>query len=395
MDHLAVVQGLIRAGLDGNVKNVVKQAERLASRLEKTGDDRAYKAIRRTLETTARANPMAPSKLTLSKNLITGEVLSPSTLVPMDKETGASLCQIMFAKDLIELPRPAYSERVSEVLSSFLEEWKHPERLAELGVKPTRTVLLYGPPGSGKTLAAQYIARQLQLPLVTARIDGLISSFLGTTARNIANLFEFANRFRCVLLLDEFDAIAKVRNDPNELGEIKRVVNTLLQNLDDRKGYGITFAITNHEVLLDPAVWRRFELHLDIGSPGSSARESILQAALSPVELGTDLSALLTHLFEGQSGADLERIANSAKRLLALSGSDATDMNILRAFAELGSRLPGKSTSAIHALSLGLEGLARFIVTQDNPIMSQKQISELTGVNASKITRMKKEGADA
>ena len=122
--------------------------------------------------------------------------------------------------------------------------------MRRLGVEPTRSLLIFGPPGSGKTLTAYHIAAKLNLPLVVARIDGLISSFLGTTARNIANLFDFANRYRCVLLLDEFDAIAKVRDDPQEVGEIKRVVNTLLQNLDGRRSFGVTIAITNHDLSL-------------------------------------------------------------------------------------------------------------------------------------------------
>jgi len=395
MNHLAVVQGLIRAGLDADTSGVAKQAERLVSRLEKAGDSRAAKAIRRTLDTTVQTNSMAPSKLTLSRNLITGETLSRATLIPMDKEAGASLCQVIFSDEFEALPEPAYSDDVSSVLGSLLHEWSAPERLAQLGVTPTRTVLLYGPPGSGKTLAAQFIAKQLGIPLVTARIDGLISSFLGTTARNIANLFEFANRYRCVLLLDEFDALAKVRNDPNELGEIKRVVNTLLQNLDDRRDFGLTVAITNHESLLDPAVWRRFELHLDIGSPSSKARESILSAALSPMKPGKGVVTLLALMMDGQSGADVERIAKAAKRLLALSEKEVTDSNLLGAFAELGSRLPEGMTCAMDAMRGGVETIARFAMSSETSDLTQKQLAELTGINQTKLTRLKKEDTNA
>ena len=149
-------------------------------------------------------------------------------------------------------------------------EWAKVDALRAMGVEPSRSCLLYGPPGTGKTLTALMLARRLGLPVVNARIDGLVSSFLGTTARNIANLFDFANRYRCVLLLDEFDALAKMKDDPHELGEIKRVVNTLLQNLDARKGIGLTIAITNHEGLLDTAVWRRFENHIRSRPSGPS-----------------------------------------------------------------------------------------------------------------------------
>src|SRR6188768_626714 len=122
------------------------------------------------------------------------------------------------------------------------------------------------------------------MPVVLARLDGLISSYLGTTARNIAIMFAFAARYRCVLLLDEFDAIAKVRDDPQEVGEIKRVVNALLQNLDSRREVGFTIGITNHPRLLDSAVWRRFEIQLEIPRPDFAMRLALAKAFMVPVK---------------------------------------------------------------------------------------------------------------
>ncbi|MFX5839347.1 ATP-binding protein, partial [Acinetobacter baumannii] len=118
--------------------------------------------------------------------------------------------------------------------------------------------LMYGPPGTGKTRLARHIATELGLELYVARLDGLISSYLGSTSKNIRALFDFAARTPCVLFLDEFDAIAKVRSDDQELGELKRVVNSFLQNLDTLGKHSIILAATNHESLLDAAVWRRF-----------------------------------------------------------------------------------------------------------------------------------------
>src|SRR5690606_11568106 len=148
--------------------------------------------------------------------------------------------------------------------------------------RPAKSCLIYGPPGAGKTRLAYWIAKRTGLPIVSARIDGLVSSFLGTTARNIAALFTFANRYQAILLLDEFDAVAKVRDDPHEVGDIKRVVNTRLQNLDMRENVGVTIGITNHSALLDPAVWRRFDVQLEVPRPDFETRLAIARRYMEP-----------------------------------------------------------------------------------------------------------------
>src|SRR6185503_3282947 len=175
------------------------------------------------------------------------------------------------------------TEELESALEALLREWDDDERLRSMGISPTHSCLIFGAPGTGKTLMSMHLAAKLGLPVVLARLDGLMSSFLGTTARNIGTLFEFANRYRCILLLDEFDALAKLRDDPQEVGEIKRVVNTLLQNVDKRTAIGFSIAITNHETLLDPAVWRRFEVRIRVPVPAEQEREKILQQYLQPL----------------------------------------------------------------------------------------------------------------
>ena len=163
---------------------------------------------------------------------------------------------------------------------------------------------------------ADYIAQQMQLPLVVARLDSLVSSLLGNTAKNIRKIFEFASRQPCILFLDEFDAIAKARDDQHELGELKRVVNSLLQNIDEFVESNILIAATNHQELLDKAIWRRFNSIIDVSLPQSSDIQRLLQLFLKSVEFGFDLDSkkgeALAELMQGNSPADIKSICQNA-----------------------------------------------------------------------------------
>ena len=246
-----------------------------------------------------------------------GEVLSRSTPLPTDRETGAPLVRLRFPDDR-DSPAPILEPELEAALTDQLKEWDRVEELAIVGVKPNMRCLLYGAPGVGKTLLARFIGYQLRLPIVEARLDGLVSSFLGTTARNIGTLFDFSDRYRCILFLDEFDAIAKARDDTQEVGEIKRVVNTLLQCLDARNVQGFTLAATNHEHLLDPAIWRRFEARIRIPRPTSPTRAAILKRFLAPVRLSDSQMRMLVWLTKGMSGADIETLISGGKRYFVL-----------------------------------------------------------------------------
>ncbi|MES3082451.1 ATP-binding protein [Sphingomonas faeni] len=161
---------------------------------------------------------------------------------------------------------------------------------------------MYRAPGTGKNSLALWIAHELGLPVVIAKLDGLVSSSLGAPARNIGNLFNFANRYDCILLIDEFDAIAKVRDDPQGSGEIKRVVNVVLQNLDARRYVGFTIGITNHSRLLDKAVWRGFEAQLDIPKPDFDLPKLLAARPVRPVEALDSHLQLITWFTDDATG---------------------------------------------------------------------------------------------
>lgn len=387
MQHFAVIQSLCRIGLAGGDKAFRAQVERLRDRLAKDGDQADAETLTRLLAATPSTAELTPTRVELSRFHATGEFLTPQVHPPVDRETSQPLCRIDL-NPAARAPRPVLGERSLKAICDVIAEWNTHARLSELGIAPSRSCLIFGPPGTGKTLSAYYIAAQLGLPVVDARIDGLISSYLGTTARNIANLFAFANRYRCVLLLDEFDAIAKLRDDPQEVGEIKRVVNSLLQSLDERADIGITIAITNHHRLLDTAVWRRFENQLQIELPDCEGRTQMLAQFLKPLPPSQPLLRTIAYVTDGRSGADLRRLANALKRQVALTGSDTAPATQFKAFCEVLAREPA---SRLHPRAAALvENLEAFVVSalrDPEYDVKQRPLAALIAVNQATVSR--------
>ena len=388
MDHFSVIQSIIRSGLAGDQAGLGKQVQRLLARLEKAGQEKEAATVRRLLSSSIETKELKPSKVEVLRSMIHGKTLTPDTIPPIDRETGAQLCTVEFPGAM--RTAPIYERDVKDTIDGLLDEWRHPEALRCVDVDPTRSLLIFGPPGSGKTMTAYHIAQNLELPLVMARIDGLISSFLGTTARNIANLFEFANRYACVLLLDEFDALAKQRDDPQEIGEIKRVVNTLLQNLDLRRDHGVTIAITNHDRLLDPAVWRRFETHVHIGEPNLEASTSLVKRFLLPIIPDNGTVGIIAYCLEGRSGADLQRVCTSIKRTLALSGAKHDGPGVFQALSTVLARLPSHDHVPAKLLASDPEAFVSLMTNDSHIAISQQDIAAATGMSKSKISDLKK-----
>lgn len=387
MEQFAVVQSIVKAGLAGNKEAVRKQVERLRTRLQKAGAEKEVATLERLLSDATEVKEMAPSQVEVSRMLVTGERLTPEVHPPMDRETGAQLCLVDFPNQ--NTPKPVFSDAARETIDGLLAEWRNGKALENLGVAPTRSLLIYGAPGTGKTISAHYIAEQLGLPLVTARIDGLISSFLGTTARNIANLFDFANRYSCLLLLDEFDALAKLRDDPHEVGEIKRVVNTLLQNLDRRRDFGVTIAITNHDALLDPAVWRRFETQLHIGEPERIARETLIARFLQPIDADPVAIRIFSYCLPGRSGADLERICLAVKRAIAISGIDPDAPGLFSTLSSVLARMPELDHIPARILAKDQDAFVSLIANDPTLELKQKEIGRVTGASQGKVSELK------
>lgn len=391
MNHFAIVLGLCRSALQTSNPAIRTHVERLAKALEKEEALDQVTALRKLLRSTEDLSEIAPSRVVLSRASLGGEALTPSVLAPVDKETGAPLAEIVLPKPS-EVIAPIFNNELAAGVDALLEEWKHVDELRAAGVRPALATMLFGAPGTGKTMLAHFIAAQLELPLVVARLDGLISSFLGTTARNISNLFGFANRYRCVLLLDEFDAVAKLRDDPHELGEIKRVVNTLLQCIDNRSDNGFTIAITNHESLLDPAIWRRFDLRISVPKPNATTRYEILRRQFHSFDFDETHLRLLAWLTDEKSGSDIEKLSDFLRRQRAIRKGGFDFLEAVRGYV----RMSASETESTNRLAIfdESEKLSRALANDRLTPFSQEQLASIFCCNQSTISRwLKKDHA--
>ena len=183
---------------------------------------------------------------------------------PSDAVGGGLTVELSPKRTLRDMVLPSTVRKAAEEL---IEEQHRSDLLRSRSLEPRNRVLLLGPPGNGKTTLAEALAGDLSLPFLQVRYESVIGSYLGETASRLARLFDQVRQRRCVLFFDEFDAIGKERGDRQETGEIKRVVSSLLLNVDALPSYVVVVAATNHGELLDRAVWRRFQLRLSLPAP--------------------------------------------------------------------------------------------------------------------------------
>ena len=248
-----------------------------------------------------------------------------SGYLPQDKNRATDLVEVCEAQqDLEEL---VLVTETREALQRIISENKRGDLLRSHGVKPSHKLLFYGPPGCGKTVAAEALAKKLYFPLVTVRFDAVISSYLGDTAANLRQVFDFARRQPMVLFFDEFDAVGKRRDDGDEHGELKRVVNSFLQMLDGFLGESIVVAATNHEGMLDPALWRRFDEIVAFMRPDADAIEAVLRQTFRQQKLssGVSLRDMAERLADAPSvaHADAERVARDAIKAALLESQSS------------------------------------------------------------------------
>ena len=366
-----IVNGALRLDID-KVRNYTAF---LADKLEKAGDPASAGRLRKMLEESDQQ--LRPAGAAFAKAL------------PVDAESRFPLIERVNLKALSE-PPVVLAQDQWDTVNEFLSIAKSYAQADVQGLSTSLSFLLYGPPGTGKSRLARHIAQELSLDLYVARLDGLISSFLGSTSKNIRALFDFAAKTPCVLFLDEFDAIAKLRGDSQELGELKRVVNSFIQNLDTLGNQSIIIAATNHHELLDSAIWRRFSYRLALDFPSADLRRKMWTAFVGPLQFTAREIELLVDLSEGFSGSDIHEVCVRLHRRRITTQQSPELKDGFQVLQNMGigegegrrflSRLRGKDEHAIAAM----------LRDRNTKLYSHAAIADLFGVSKATAHRWAK-----
>ena len=358
-----IINGALRLDID-RVRNYTSF---LADKLHESGDEKTAARLRRLLlEEDHQLRPAGAS--------------SAHTL-PVDPESRFPLIE-RIKPQAIDEPPVVLNDTQWATVREFISVAKSQGQIEAHGVRAAVSLLMYGPPGTGKSRLARFIATELGLELYVARLDGLISSFLGSTSKNIRAIFEFASKTPCVLFLDEFDAIAKLRGDTLELGELKRVVNSFMQNLDSLGQQGIILAATNHDELLDSAVWRRFTYRLELVHPDAALRRKLWEQFLPSVPKRKKDLAVLVDLSDGFSGADIHEVCLRLERKQITEKSDATLAGAFTALRNIGIGEGETRRATLSALrEMSPRQVARALRERDERLYSAEILGRLLGVS--------------
>jgi AAA+ superfamily predicted ATPase len=259
--------------------------------------------------------------------------------------------EIIPRRKLEELVLPETTRLAAEQL---IEEQQRANLLRSHSLEPRHRILLVGPPGNGKTTLAEAIAEGLATQFFVVRYEGMIGSFLGETAARLKRVFEYARTTPCVLFFDEFDAVGKERGDKHETGEIKRVVTSLLMQIDDLPSYVVVIAATNHAELLDKAVWRRFQLRLSLPAPTQKQLTEFVQqtADRTSLKLGISAAQVIKNLGRVSYAEAEEFLINVMRREVLAAGERSSDdivreqLKIWSARARSVREGPGEDESA-------------------------------------------------
>jgi SpoVK/Ycf46/Vps4 family AAA+-type ATPase len=352
----SLIAAIISDGVQQDTKSLVTRSRQLASKLRKDHPD-------------------------LSKKI--GAIVSSSSLrgsegqirpVPVDADSRQKLLREEYP--MLLDAEPIWPVSIREQLHSLVLEQSQAAVLEEAGLTPIRSLLMTGPPGCGKTTTAGWVAQQLDLPLLTLDLATVMSSYLGKTGSNIRAVLDHAQEAPCVLLLDEFDAIAKRRDDDSDVGELKRLVTVLLQAIDDWPSGSLLVAATNHGELLDPAVWRRFDLVVDFPAPTKEQVASYLKTEIDPF-----IAEWLSREIVPESIALLKNSFKSIRKKILLEQRSLNEVLI--------------EQFSLSVMPSELENIAKesSVLSLTDQGLSQRKISEMTGLSRPVVKKIQEKSS--
>ena len=321
-----ILKRVVRAIANGSQTDLDRLATKIVENERKTGHrrlaDELDSILKQPRPRVSRHKPTGGSDRSLSE-------------LPLSRRHGESLASLFPTESLehhMVLPK-ATEERFARIEAEYAAR----ARLDSYGLRPKKTVLLYGPPGCGKSLGAKRLAWNTGLPLMKVRFDALISSFFGESAANLRAIFVAAEERPCVLLLDECDFIARSRVNSKDIGEASRIVNTLLQLMEDYNAPGLLVATTNIESSLDTALFRRFDDVFAVPLPGLEEIKRLLRTTLCAVKLAEPIQwDDLASELQGASAAMVVKTAqDAAKAVVLVGGKLVTQAHLQEAIAEL------------------------------------------------------------
>ena len=303
----------------------------------------------------------------------TAEPAAPLGQAPIDRDSQLSLIRVF--DDIAGLEAPLLPDPVRAQIEAVLHERLNATRLAARGLRATRSLAFVGPPGVGKTLTARWVAAQLGKPLWVLDLAAVMSSLLGRTGHNVRSVLDYAKERHAVLLLDEFDAIAKRRGDDTDVGELKRVVTVMLQEIESWPDDSLLMAATNHPELVDPALWRRFDAVVRLPNPDrANIGQAIKRFLADDGHVFENYIDAMAAIFAGQSLSEVERAIGQMRRRLALS--TVRPRELVKALVD--ERVPPLPKA---------ERIELAVAWANTGLLSDNEINEITGVSRDTIRK--------
>lgn len=370
MENLSEVVKILEGALKANASMAANYAGLLADKLDAAGERRQANIIRERLA-------RAPLALASAQDAAGGMSLGS---LPADGES--RLHTVDVSRPVPDGTALLLPDAIQQRLDEFLAGIQHHNALARAGVALPHRLLIHGPPGTGKTQTARWVAATLRLPLLTVRCDTLISSLLGQTSRNLRRVMEFAQQQQCVLFLDEVDALGSSRGSERDVGELQRIVIALLQNIDALPDDTILIAATNHDSLLDHAIWRRFGFRIPMPLPDEDLRRRLWKEFLGNYAPPNISFSELARLSEAASGALIQQVCLDAKRSAVIGGEPT--VTELELFRRLGLALALVRGASLSTTAAEIKWLKEW----DGSIFSIRALARMYSVSTRHITNI-------